>query len=119
MTATLAAITVDCDDVERAAGFWAAVLDRKLGGDPTPYFASLAPAEPSQPTWMFLKVPEPKTAKNRLHVDLTAPDRDAEVARMVELGATRVREVTEYGMSWVVMNDPEGNEYCVAQSDPH
>ena len=119
MTATLASITVDCDDVARVAGFWAAVLDRKPSGEPTPYFASLAPAGPGQPIWMFLKVPEPKTAKNRFHVDLTAPDRDAEVARMVELGATRVREVSEFGMSWVVMNDPEGNEYCVAQASDH
>ncbi|WP_214405198.1 VOC family protein [Pseudonocardia lacus] len=119
MTATLASITVDCDDVERVARFWAAALDRKLGEDPTPYFASLAPAEPAQPIWMFLKVPEPKTAKNRVHLDLTAPDRDAEVARLVELGATRIREVTEHGMSWVVMNDPEGNEFCVARASDH
>jgi predicted enzyme related to lactoylglutathione lyase len=119
MTATLAAITVDCDDVERVSRFWAAVLDRKVGDDPSPYFASLAPAEPGQPTFMFLKVPEPKSAKNRFHVDLTAPDRDAEVARMVELGATRVEEKSEYGMSWVVMNDPEGNEFCVARAGTH
>ena len=119
MTATLANITVDCDDVARTAGFWSAALDREIGGDPSPYFASLVPAAPGEPTWLFLKVPEPKTAKNRFHVDLTAPDRDAEVARLVELGATRVREVSEYGMSWVVMADPEGNEFCVAPAGSH
>jgi predicted enzyme related to lactoylglutathione lyase len=118
MTATLANITVDCDDVERVARFWAAVLDRKLGDQLSPYFASLPAREPGEPAWLFCKVPEPKTAKNRFHVDLTAADRDAEVARMVELGAARVEERSEYGMSWVVMTDPEGNEYCVAQADP-
>jgi predicted enzyme related to lactoylglutathione lyase len=119
VTATLANITVDCDDVERVARFWAAVLDRKLGDRTSPYFAALPAVEPGEPTWLFLGVPEPKTAKNRFHVDLTAPDRDAEVARMVELGATRIEERTEYGQSWVVMNDPEGNEFCVAAAGGH
>ncbi len=114
MTATLANITVDCADVERVARFWAAVLDREPGDQSSAYFASLPAVRPGEPIWLFLKVPEPKTAKNRFHVDFTAPDRDAEVARLVELGATRVEEHTEYGLSWVVMSDPEGNEFCVA-----
>jgi predicted enzyme related to lactoylglutathione lyase len=114
MAVTLANITIDCDDVERVARFWAAALDRKTGDQTSPYFASLPAAQPGEPTWLFLKVPESKTAKNRMHVDFTAPDRDAEVARLVELGATRIGEHTEYGLSWVVMNDPEGNEFCVA-----
>jgi predicted enzyme related to lactoylglutathione lyase len=118
MTATLANITVDCADVERVSHFWAAVLDRKPGDQSSVYFASLPAARPGEPTWLFLKVPEPKTAKNRFHVDLTAPDRDAEVTRLVELGATRVEERTEYGMTWVVLHDPEGNEFCVARADP-
>jgi predicted enzyme related to lactoylglutathione lyase len=114
MTVTLANITVDCDDVERVARFWAAALDRKTGDQTSPYFASLPASRPGEPTWLFLKVPEAKTAKNRMHVDFTAPDRDAEVARLVELGATRIAEHAEYGLSWVVLNDPEGNEFCVA-----
>lgn len=119
MTATLANITVDCDDVERLSRFWAAALDREIGADPSPFFAALAPAAPGEPTWLFLKVPEPKTAKNRVHVDLTAPDRDVEVDRLVALGATRVREVREHGMSWVVLHDPEGNEFCLADASAH
>jgi predicted enzyme related to lactoylglutathione lyase len=117
VTATLRNITVDCDDVERQARFWAAVLDRKVGDQTSPYFASLSPEpeQPGEPRWLFLKVPEGKTAKNRMHVDLTAPDRDAEVQRLVELGATRLGEHDEYGVSWVVLADPEGNEFCVAQ----
>ena len=68
------------------------------------------------PTWLFARVPEPKTAKNRMHVDLAAPDREAEVARLVELGATRVADIDEWGYQWTVLQDPEGNEFCVAQS---
>ena len=64
---------------------------------------------------LFQQVPEPKTVKNRLHLDLHAgPDhRDAEVARLRELGATVLRKVKEPGTEHVVMADPEGNEFCV------
>jgi predicted enzyme related to lactoylglutathione lyase len=65
-------------------------------------------------TWLFAKVPEKKVAKNRMHVDLAAPDREAEVARLLELGATRVADMNEWGYEWTVMQDPEGNEFCVA-----
>jgi len=68
------------------------------------------------PTWLLAKVPEPKTAKNRMHVDLAAADREAEVARLVELGAKRVTDMDEWGYQWTVMQDPEGNEFCVAQT---
>ena len=60
-------------------------------------------------------MPEPKIAKNRKHVDLAAADRQAEVDRLIELGATRVSDVDEWGYQWTVMQDPEGNEFCVAQ----
>ena len=66
-------------------------------------------------TWLFAKVPEPKTAKNRMHLDVATTDVEAEVARLLELGATRVRDVDEWGYVWTVMQDPEGNEFCVAQ----
>jgi catechol 2,3-dioxygenase-like lactoylglutathione lyase family enzyme len=64
---------------------------------------------------LFQRVPEPKTVKNRLHLDLHAgPERrDAEVARLRDLGATVLREVSEPGTEHVVMSDPEGNEFCV------
>jgi predicted enzyme related to lactoylglutathione lyase len=65
---------------------------------------------------LFVKVPELKTAKNRLHLDLAAPDVEAEVARLVELGAARVADTEEYGYTWTVMADPEGNEFCVARA---
>ena len=60
-------------------------------------------------------MPEGKTAKNRMHVDLAASDHEAEVARLVGLGATRVTDIDEWGYRWTVLQDPEGNEFCVAQ----
>ncbi|MEU2245304.1 VOC family protein [Streptomyces sp. NPDC019224] len=64
---------------------------------------------------LFQRVPEPKTVKNRLHLDLHAgPDRrEAEVARLEGLGAKVEREVAEQGGKWTVLTDPEGNEFCV------
>ncbi|MGW0567754.1 VOC family protein [Streptomyces tauricus] len=64
---------------------------------------------------LFQRVPEPKTVKNRLHIDLHTEGgkREAEVARLTGLGATVVREVKEPSGEWVVMADPEGNEFCL------
>ena len=59
-------------------------------------------------------VPEPKTVKNRVHLDLTAPDREAEVDRLVALGARRLRFVDKGDERWWIMADPEGNEFCLA-----
>ncbi|CAM5674513.1 Glyoxalase-like domain-containing protein OS=Streptomyces cyaneofuscatus OX=66883 GN=G3I52_16755 PE=4 SV=1 [Streptomyces cyaneofuscatus] len=64
---------------------------------------------------LFQRVPEPKTVKNRLHIDVhTAPgERDAQAERLVALGARTLRAVDEPGGSWLVLSDPEGNEFCV------
>ncbi|MFC4465054.1 VOC family protein [Streptomyces xiangluensis] len=64
---------------------------------------------------LFQRVPEPKTVKNRLHIDVHAGpgQREAEVARLTDLGAAVLREVKEPGGEWVIMTDPEGNEFCV------
>ena len=70
-----------------------------------------------RPTWLFCRVPEGKTAKNRMHIDLTADDRNAEVARLIDLGATHVDDKDEWGVQWSTMQDPEGNEFCIA--GPH
>ncbi len=63
---------------------------------------------------MFVRVPEPKTAKNRIHLDVMTTDPEHEIDRLVGLGATRARDMEEYGYMWTVMADPEGNEFCVA-----
>jgi hypothetical protein len=125
VTVELAAVTIDCEDALVVGQFWSAALGRPLDPDPSSEFAAIGMVEhrdihgwrlSGDPTWLFSKVPEPKTAKNRMHVDLTAPDRDAEVARLVALGATRVADMDEWGYQWTVLKDPEGNEFCVARS---
>jgi hypothetical protein len=124
MAVKVAAVTVDCHDALAVARFWSAALDRPIDPKSSSDFAAIGLAEHrdtkgwrlgDDPTWLFAKVPEPKTAKNRMHVDLAAPDRETEVARLVELGATRVADMNEWGYEWTVLQDPEGNEFCVAQ----
>jgi hypothetical protein len=127
VTVTIASVTFDCADALAVGTFWSAALGRPLDPQASSDYAAIdfagrrdqegwAPVEREQnPTWLFVKVPEPKTAKNRVHLDLAAPDPEAEVARLVELGATRVRDTDEFGYRWTVMADPEGNEFCVAK----
>ncbi|MBG0565475.1 VOC family protein [Actinoplanes aureus] len=110
---TLAHITFDCDDSTALAAFWSQALQRPVDDGANEFFATIGAAEPG-PTFMFLKVGEPKTAKNRCHLDLTAEDRDAEVKRLLTLGATYQSEHDEYGHHWIVLHDPSGNEFCVA-----
>jgi hypothetical protein len=128
MTVAIASVTFDCDDALVVGTFWSDALGRPLDPGASSDFAAIdfagrrdtagwAPLGPGdQPTWLFVRVPEPKTAKNRLHLDLAAPDVEAEVQRLVELGATRVADTDEYGYTWTVMADPEGNEFCVARA---
>jgi predicted enzyme related to lactoylglutathione lyase len=122
----VAAVTIDCDDALTVARFWSAALDRPLDANASSDFASIGMPEHrdhtgwsvdngGDPTWLFAKVPEPKTAKNRMHVDFAALDDQAKVERLVELGATRVADMDEWGYRWTVLQDPEGNEFCVAQ----
>ena len=115
MTISLAHITFDCRDAARVARFWSVALGRSVDAGASAQFASIGlPRAAGQQAWLFLQVPEEKTAKNRMHLDMHAEDRDTEVARLIELGATRIDEHREYGTQWVVMNDPEGNEFCVS-----
>ena len=124
MTVQLAAVTFDCHDALALGTFWSQALGRPLDDGASTEFAAIGMAahDGSEPpprdidrlTWMFASVPEGKQAKNRCHVDLTAPDREAEVQRLTGLGATKIGEGSIWGFSWTVMQDPEGNEFCVA-----
>jgi hypothetical protein len=117
-TLTLAQIAVDCENAERLAGFWSGLLGRPVGDGANEHF-SVLPAAPdgSLPALMFLQVPEPRSGKNRLHLDLTATDRPLAVKQAVELGASVLGEFDEYGARWTTLADPEGNVFDVA--DPH
>ena len=110
-------ITVDCDDVMRVAQFWSAALERPLDDGAGEWFASIGGRDPdrAEPAWYFTNVPEGKTAKNRMHVDVFDPSPGA-VDRLVELGAIVVgqHEMAWAGHGWSVLQDPGGNEFCVA-----
>jgi predicted enzyme related to lactoylglutathione lyase len=106
-------VTFDGHDLDRLTAFWQAALGwpERVVRDRD---ALVARAGWGFPRLAFQRVPESKQVKNRVHVDLTADDMEAEVRRLEGLGATRGGVVTE-GMTWTVMRDPEGNEFCVAQ----
>jgi predicted enzyme related to lactoylglutathione lyase len=111
-------ITFDCDDVLEVAKFWSAALGRPLDPGSSPGFASIGGTDAGrvEPAWYFEKVPERKQAKNRMHLDLVDPDPSA-VDRLVALGASVVAEHAIRGGQhrWTVMQDPEGNEFCIAE----
>lgn len=109
-------VTFDCTDPGALADFWCAALGYRRSALVGEYVAEAVPPEGAQaPKLLFLKVPEPKTAKNRMHLDIGVPDRDAVVQRMLGLGATKVGEYDEWNTQWVTLRDPEGNEVCIAR----
>ena len=129
MTSRLTEINVDCADPARLAEFWCAALGYVVA-DATDELVEIGPGgredvalleevrrEPVAPSLFFAAVPEGKSVKNRLHLDLSPIDgtQADEVARLEGLGATRV-DVGQGEVSWVVMADPEGNEFCVLRS---
>jgi predicted enzyme related to lactoylglutathione lyase len=114
MTSRLAAIVIDAIEPRPVADFWAAVLGWRIVEE-EPDIVSLAPADGDEPGIDVVKVPERKTLKNRLHLDLRADGstQQAEVERLIGLGARRVDVGQGADVSWVVLADPEGNEFCV------
>ncbi len=118
MTSRLANLTFDSHDPLALAGFWSGVLDQPVDEGASEFFATINQGPSSDgPTWMFLAVEEGKTAKNRLHLDIETEDPDTEIPRLLDLGATRLADKAEWGHTWTIMADPEGNEFCV--SKPH
>ncbi len=142
--ATAIQVTFDCADPNRLAGFWAEALGYRLQPPPPGYdsweaWAAEQGIPPEQwnamsavvdpdgvgPRLLFQRVPEGKTAKNRVHLDVNVggghgtpleerKERvDAAAARLVAAGATRLRPFEQHGEYWVVMQDPEGNEFCL------
>jgi len=120
MTVSVAAVTFDCANAAALAGFWSEAigvpLDKGEMGA-SEFFASIGMTEPGEavPAMMFIQVPEGKTVKNRVHLDMKAQDRAAEVDRLVSLGATVIQDNDEYNVRWTTLADPEGNEFCVAE----
>jgi len=103
-------VTFDCSDALSLARFWAAALGSDVDEEATVARAYVEAAGGGGPNMWFIRVPGPKTAKNRMHFDLRAPgETAAEVRRLAALGASVARQET----ALTVMRDPEGNEFCV------
>jgi catechol 2,3-dioxygenase-like lactoylglutathione lyase family enzyme len=142
--ATKIQIVIDCADPAELSRFWAEALGYRLQEPPEGYSSwpeflrsigvpekefnsasAVVDPDGTGPRLYFQRVPEPKTGKNRLHLDLNAGGGPgtpfetrrervgAEVTRLEKLGAGTVRSVDQRGEHWVVMRDPEGNEFCV------
>ncbi|WP_162240697.1 VOC family protein [Frigoribacterium sp. Leaf172] len=106
-------VVVDALEPATLAHWWAEALGWVVVspvGDDEPEIRS---SPDSLPGLLFVRVPEGKTLKNRLHLDFRPDDQDAEVTRLLELGATRSDVGQTSDVSWVVLADPEGNEFCV------
>jgi hypothetical protein len=116
MASRFTELIVDCANPDRLAQFWCAVLgwQRRDGeGDEI----EISGPEGSGPTLLFIRVPEPKTVKNRLHIDVNPVgcEQAEEVERILALGARHV-DIGQGEQTWVVLADPEGNEFCVLRS---
>jgi hypothetical protein len=113
MTLKMESITVDCIDPDRLAAWWADAT----GGTVNPLVPGefVLVAQDGWPNLAFQHVEDPTPGKNRLHVDFSASDREAEVARLVSLGASETaRHSFGDDFSWVVLADPDGNAFCIA-----
>ncbi|MEU9509408.1 VOC family protein [Micromonospora sp. NPDC048170] len=122
MTSKFTELAIDCAEPDRLARFWCAVLGYEVQDEDDGIVTIGPPVAPGSrhhpgpvpPALTFARVPEGKTVKNRLHIDVNPTDReqDEEVRRLLALGA-RHAEVGQGDERWVVLADPEGNEFCV------
>jgi len=135
MTSRFSELVLDCHDPKLVAGFWCAVLGYKIieesdevveiGPEDMPdgwtpeliaKWKERMRGAPPAPTIVFVPVPENKTVKNRVHIDVSPlGSQEEEVERLLKLGASRA-DVGQGDVGWVVMRDPEGHEFCVLRS---
>lgn len=106
-------ITIDTTDPEKLADWWARALDGQVNPVAPPFFVVVSvPGE--GPGLAFQKVDDPTPGKNRVHIDFSAADREAEVERLVSIGASETGRGNFGDFEWVVLADPDGNAFCVA-----
>ena len=119
---TVLAMVVDCRDALGQANYWTQVLGHQVSARNADEYEVSDPTSGGTPLY-FMNVPEPKSGKNRLHLDITTADPlEDEVARLVRAGATLVElrqdpATLDNPDTWAVMQDPEGNEFCVLNAD--
>jgi catechol 2,3-dioxygenase-like lactoylglutathione lyase family enzyme len=120
MSLRIQCVCIDCADPAALARWWADVLGWRVTADEGDEAVIEPPAGSREdgvvPDVVFLRVPEPKAVKNRLHLDLRPVDQQAELARVEALGAKRVDIGQGDDKTWVVYADPEGNEFCVLRA---
>jgi len=109
----LYAIVMDVNDLETCGKFWSQVLGTDILYQDERYLRLGHKGE--RPTLLLQRVPERHKEKNRVHIDLEVAELDAAVSRVQELGGRKLRPVNEYGIEWVVMADPDGNEFCLVK----
>jgi predicted enzyme related to lactoylglutathione lyase len=114
-------ISLDCNDLEAQCAFWTAALGYEIA-ERAPEHVALAPTASDHGPRLYLnRVPEPKTVKNRMHLDWDVDDIEAESKRLARLGAEYVHRdsltatAQAPAVEWITMRDPEGNEFCVEQ----
>jgi predicted enzyme related to lactoylglutathione lyase len=114
-------VTFDCTDPMTLASFWAEVTGWPVDGESGPGDDEVGLVAPDPlPMLLFIRVPETKSVKNRVHLDIgpLTRTRDEEVERLTGLGGRVLADHrTPEGRGWIVMADPEGNEFCVETSD--
>jgi predicted enzyme related to lactoylglutathione lyase len=110
-------IVIDCADLDRSADFWTETLGYLREGSAGKIYQTLVPADGRGCEILLQRVPDRKSAKTRLHLDLRTTDLASEVERVRNVGAALVAEqpITEAGWSWHVLVDPDGNEFCILQ----
>jgi hypothetical protein len=107
-------VNIDCGDVDLLADFYCAALGYRSEGRVGQYRSIVAEGLPKI---VFQRVGEARTGKNRVHLDvIVGPDIEGVASRWVALGATRQEKLSEFGINWIVMHDPEGNEICICDS---
>lgn len=113
MTLTLGMVTMDTNDAESLSQWWAEQTGAEITQTNDGWFVVLKGG--TLPVLLaFQKVGDPTPGKNRIHLDLTTPDLDAEVDRLVSAGATLVERRGDESFRWVTLADPQGNQFCVA-----
>ena len=113
MTARFTELAIDCANPRALAGFWAEVLGYSIL-EATDEVVEIGAGDGSMPTLVFVPVPEGKTVKNRVHIDVNAVgvDQATELERLLALGARQI-DIGQGDVSWHVLADPEGNEFCL------
>ena len=111
MGSSVYSVTIDCADPKALASFWEQVLDYKRTYEEDDEVV-IEPRTGGGDALLFGKSPDDKKVKNRIHLDLNPTDQAAEVERVKALGATEV-DIGQRDVPWVVLADPEGNEFCI------